>query len=82
MGDIGYLDEDGYLYLTDRKSNMIISGGEKVFPKEVEDAVASLPGVMWSWPPPEIMSGQRTSASTSASVIRSITAVISRSSMS
>ena len=38
-GDMGFRDEDGYYYLVDRKANMIISGGENVFPSEVENAV-------------------------------------------
>ncbi|MEN7342029.1 MAG: acyl-CoA synthetase [Pseudomonadota bacterium] len=37
VGDVGYLDEDGFLYLTDRKHYMIISGGVNVYPQEVED---------------------------------------------
>ena len=44
-GDIGYLDEDGYLYICDRKKDMIISGGENVYPAEVESALIALPGV-------------------------------------
>ena len=36
MGDIGRVDEDGYLYLTDRKSFVIISGGVNIYPQEVE----------------------------------------------
>ena len=39
IGDIGYLDEDGYLYLTDRKSFMIISGGVNIYPQETEDVL-------------------------------------------
>lgn len=42
-GDLGYLDSDGYLYLTDRKSFMIISGGVNIYPQEVEDALALHP---------------------------------------
>lgn len=45
-GDAGYLDTDGYLYVCDRVKDMIISGGENVFSAEVENAVASHPGVM------------------------------------
>ncbi len=39
IGDIGYLDEEGFLYLTDRKSYMIISGGVNVYPQETEDCL-------------------------------------------
>lgn len=45
MGDIGYLDEDGYLFLTDRKAFMIISGGVNVYPQEVENLLAGHPDV-------------------------------------
>ncbi len=44
-GDIGYLDEDGYIYLTDRKEDMIISGGENVYPVEVENVIYQHPSV-------------------------------------
>ena len=37
FGDIGYVDEDGYLFLTDRKANMIISGGVNIYPQEAEN---------------------------------------------
>ena len=46
IGDIGYLDEDGYLYLTDRKSFMIISGGVNIYPQETEDAMIMHPKVV------------------------------------
>jgi len=38
-GDMGYVDEEGYLYVTDRKQDMIVSGGENVYPREVEDVL-------------------------------------------
>ncbi|MEU1958368.1 acyl-CoA synthetase [Nocardia sp. NPDC019304] len=44
-GDIGYVDEEGYLFLTDRKAFMIISGGVNIYPQEVEDALALHPKV-------------------------------------
>jgi fatty-acyl-CoA synthase len=39
LGDVGFLDEEGYLYLTDRKAFMIISGGVNIYPREIEDAL-------------------------------------------
>jgi acyl-CoA synthetase (AMP-forming)/AMP-acid ligase II len=45
VGDVGYLDADGYLYLTDRRSYMIVSGGVNIYPREVEDRLASHPRV-------------------------------------
>ncbi|MDA1207185.1 MAG: acyl-CoA synthetase, partial [Proteobacteria bacterium] len=45
LGDIGYLDEDGYLYLTDRKSFMIISGGVNIYPQEAENVLITHPQV-------------------------------------
>jgi len=45
LGDIGYLDDDGYLFLTDRKAHMIISGGVNIYPQEIEDAMIAHPAV-------------------------------------
>jgi long-chain acyl-CoA synthetase len=45
LGDVGWLDEDGYLYLTDRKSFMIISGGVNIYPQEVENLLVTHPKV-------------------------------------
>jgi long-chain acyl-CoA synthetase len=45
MGDIGYLDEDGYLYLSDRKNFMIISGGVNIYPQEIENLIVTHPKV-------------------------------------
>ena len=41
-GDIGYIGENGYLFLTDRKNSMIITGGENVFPSEIESCILEL----------------------------------------
>jgi len=57
-GDVGYMDEDGFFYLVDRKNDMLISGGYNVYPREVEDvllayedvveaAVVGLPDEKW-----------------------------------
>jgi len=45
-GDIGYLDKDGCLFIVDRLKDLIISGGENVYPAEVESALADMPGVL------------------------------------
>ena len=45
LGDVGYLDADGFLYLTDRKSYMIISGGVNIYPQETEDILITHPDV-------------------------------------
>ena len=44
-GDVGYLDPDGYLVLVDRKKDMIIWGGENIYPKEIEDVLLRHPAV-------------------------------------
>lgn len=46
LGDVGYLDADGYLYLTDRKNYMIISGGVNIYPQETENILVTHPKVM------------------------------------
>jgi long-chain acyl-CoA synthetase len=46
VGDVGYLDEDGYLYLTDRRHHMIISGGVNIYPQEAEDLLITHPKVL------------------------------------
>jgi long-chain acyl-CoA synthetase len=46
VGDIGYLDDDGYLFLTDRRHHMIISGGVNIYPQEAENMLVSHPKVM------------------------------------
>ncbi len=45
LGDIGYLDEEGYLYLTDRQAHMIISGGVNIYPQEAENLLTGHPAV-------------------------------------
>jgi long-chain acyl-CoA synthetase len=44
-GDVGYLDADGYLFLCDRKRDMVISGGVNIYPAEIEAALHAMPGV-------------------------------------
>src|SRR5271166_3807224 len=46
VGDVGYLDDDGYLYLTDRRHHMIISGGVNIYPQEAENMLVTHPKVM------------------------------------
>lgn len=43
LGDVGYVDDDGFLYLTDRESFMIVSGGVNIYPQEIEDAMVMHP---------------------------------------
>ncbi|RYE41228.1 MAG: AMP-dependent synthetase [Hyphomicrobiales bacterium] len=44
-GDVGYFDEDGFLFIVDRKKDMVITGGFNVYPREVENAILNLPGI-------------------------------------
>jgi long-chain acyl-CoA synthetase len=44
-GDVGYLDENGYLFLLDRRKDMIITGGFNVYPREIENVISALPGI-------------------------------------
>ncbi|MCP6423739.1 long-chain fatty acid--CoA ligase, partial [Klebsiella pneumoniae] len=45
VGDLGWLDEDGYLYIADRRLDLIVSGGVNVYPSEVEAALVEHPDV-------------------------------------
>jgi long-chain acyl-CoA synthetase len=45
VGDMGYLDAEGYLYVSDRKSDMVISGGVNIYPAEIEAVLINMPGV-------------------------------------
>ena len=45
VGDVGYLNEDGFLFLCDRKSDMIIAGGVNIYPAEIEGEILAHPGV-------------------------------------
>jgi long-chain acyl-CoA synthetase len=64
LGDIGHLDADGYLYLTDRVANTIVSGGVNIYPREAEDVLIGHPAVLdvavIGVPDPEM--GQRVAA--------------------
>ena len=44
-GDLGYLDEKGYLYVVDRRNDLIISGGENIYPSEIENALLKIPAI-------------------------------------
>jgi long-chain acyl-CoA synthetase len=46
VGDVGHLDADGYLYLTDRASDMVIRGGVNIYPREIEDVLFTHPAVV------------------------------------
>src|SRR6202035_508136 len=45
IGDVGYFDAEGYLYICDRKRDMVISGGVNIYPAEIEAAILALDGV-------------------------------------
>jgi long-chain acyl-CoA synthetase len=45
LGDMGYLDAEGYLFIVDRKSDLVISGGVNIYPAEIEAVLAAMPGV-------------------------------------
>jgi long-chain acyl-CoA synthetase len=44
-GDVGYLDADGYVYITDRKKDLIIKGGENISPREIEESIYAHPAI-------------------------------------
>src|SRR5207237_5846297 len=46
LGDVGYMDDDGYLFLTDRTANLIISGGVNIYPAEVDAVLLEHPSVL------------------------------------
>jgi long-chain acyl-CoA synthetase len=45
MGDVGYVDDDGFLFIVDRKADMVISGGVNIYPVEIEGVLHTMPGV-------------------------------------
>ncbi len=45
LGDMGYLDDEGYLFVSDRKNDMVISGGVNIYPAEIEAVINAIPGV-------------------------------------
>ena len=46
VGDMGYFDEDGYLFIADRKIDMVISGGVNIYPKEIEEVLITHPKIL------------------------------------
>ena len=46
LGDVGHLDRDGYLYLTDRAADLVVSGGVNIYPREAEQVLAAHPRVV------------------------------------
>jgi long-chain acyl-CoA synthetase len=46
VGDMGYMDDDGYIFITDRKNDMVISGGVNIYPREIENALYESPDVV------------------------------------
>jgi long-chain acyl-CoA synthetase len=63
-GDLGYLDEDGYLFIVDRKKDLLKPGGKQVWPREVEEAIASHPAVaeVGVWKVPDDLLGEAVKA--------------------
>ena len=60
LGDMGRFDDEGYLYIVDRKKDMIISGGENIFPNDIEEVLYRHPAVeMAAWSVLPIRSGAR-----------------------
>ncbi|HVB48443.1 MAG TPA: long-chain fatty acid--CoA ligase, partial [Burkholderiales bacterium] len=45
LGDVGYVDQDGYLFICDRAADMVISGGVNIYPAEIEAVLVAMPGV-------------------------------------
>lgn len=63
-GDAGYIDEEGFLHVTCRKDNMFISGGENIYPEEIENALLTIPNILRALvvPLPDPLYGQRPAA--------------------
>src|SRR5262249_26210664 len=79
-GDVATVDDDGFIYIADRKKDMIISGGENIYPAEIENVILGHPGVRevavigqaspkWGESPPPAIAGGRGPAAGEADVL-------------
>ena len=77
LGDLGYVDQDGYLFIADRRTDLVISGGVNIYPAEIEHVLIEMPGVsdcaVFGIPDPEF--GQSLVAANGSPMAHSLTTV-------